>query len=67
MSSYRIMSDKTTFGPAGTIVSENDLASVNIDALVAGGHISPAKAETTETTTKPKGKGSKSNGEAGSD
>ena len=41
MSSYRIMSDKTTFGPAGTIVSENDLASVNIDALVAGGHISP--------------------------
>jgi len=41
MSTYKITSDNTTLGKQGETVSDVDLAGLNVDALVAGGHIEP--------------------------
>lgn len=53
MSSYRILSSKLAAGPAGAVVTENQLHGCNIAALVAGGHIAPATVSEPETETEP--------------
>lgn len=41
MATYKISSDNTELGAKGTTVSESDLVGLNVDALVAGGHLEP--------------------------
>lgn len=41
MSTYRITSDNTTLGKHGETVTADNLAGLNVDALIAGGHIEP--------------------------
>ena len=41
MTTYKISSDNTELGAKGTTVSESDLIGLNVDALVAGGHLEP--------------------------
>lgn len=41
MTTYKISSDNTELGVKGTTVSESDLVGLNVDALVAGGHLEP--------------------------
>ena len=45
---YEVTSDRMGW-PAKTILTVDDLAGCNIDALVAGGHLSPVKATTKRT------------------
>jgi len=41
MSTYKITSDNTTLGKQGETVAADDLTGLNVDALIAGGHIEP--------------------------
>lgn len=41
MTTYKISTDKTAFGKQGDSVSADDLAGLNVDALVAAGHLEP--------------------------
>lgn len=41
MTTYKIISDNTTLGKSGETVSNDDLAGLNVDALIAGGHLEP--------------------------
>lgn len=55
MTQYRIVSERLTVGKKGATVSADDLAGLNIDALIAGGHLEvamtpPAKAKPTDNT-----------------
>jgi len=43
--SWKVLSDRMAW-PSGTIVRADDLAGCNIEALVAGNHLSPVKATT---------------------
>lgn len=42
---YKVISNRLDW-PQGAVVSVDDLAGCNIDALVAGNHLSPVKATT---------------------
>lgn len=39
MTTYKIISDNTTLGKQGATVNAHDLAGLNVDALISGGHI----------------------------
>jgi len=39
MTTYRIISSNTTLGESGTTVSDDDLAGLNVAALISGGHL----------------------------
>lgn len=39
MTTYRIISDNLTLGNSGTTVSDDDLAGLNVAALITGGHL----------------------------
>jgi len=41
MSTYRIKSDNTTLGKQGDTVAGDALDGLNVEALVAGGHLEP--------------------------
>jgi hypothetical protein len=41
MTTYKIISDKTSLGKSGATVSIDDLAGLDVGALVAGGHLEP--------------------------
>ena len=41
MTTYKITSDKTNLGKPGESVSADDLAGLNVDALVSAGHLEP--------------------------
>lgn len=41
MTTYKISTDKTAFGKQGEQVSSDDLAGLNVDALIAAGHLEP--------------------------
>ncbi len=41
MTTYKIISDNTALGSKGATVSDADLVDLNVDALVAGGHLEP--------------------------
>lgn len=41
MSNYKIVSSNTTLGKQGATVSADRLDGLNVDALVAGGHLEP--------------------------
>ena len=45
MTTYRILSDNTTLGTAGDTIAAADLAGLNVDALIEGGHIEPIAAK----------------------
>jgi hypothetical protein len=49
MTTYRIISHNTTLGTAGDTIADADLAGLNVDALVEGGHIEPIAAKQTKT------------------
>ena len=54
MSKYLVNSDRLIW-PRGTIIDTADLEHSNIDALLAGGHISPHKpTKSVKTITEPK-------------
>lgn len=42
MTTYKITSNKTSLGKPGETVSGDDLAGLNVEALVSAGHIEPA-------------------------
>jgi hypothetical protein len=53
MATYKVTSDRFALAPRGATVSDTELQDLNIDALVAGGHIQEqAKTPTTKTETK---------------
>lgn len=39
MATYKIVSDNTSLGNAGSLVAEKDLDGLNVQALIEGGHI----------------------------
>lgn len=39
MAQYKIISDVTSLGEIGTVIGEETLEGLNIDALIVGGHI----------------------------
>lgn len=41
MTTYKITSDNTNLGKRGESVNASDLNGLNVDALVAGGHLEP--------------------------
>lgn len=41
MATYKILSDNTSLGSSGSTVADKDLADLNIQALIEGGHIEP--------------------------
>jgi len=41
MTTYKITSDKTSLGKQGESVSADDLAGLNVEALVSAGHLEP--------------------------
>jgi len=53
MATYKIISDNTSLGSAGSFVADKDLVGLNVQALIEGGHIEPAtksvKQETKES------------------
>ena len=49
MTTYRILSDNTTLGTAGATIADADLAGLNVDALVEGGHIEPIAAKQSKS------------------
>ena len=54
MTQYRITSDRLEAGKKGATVAADDLAGLNIDALISGGHLevvsAPAKTKTNDNT-----------------
>lgn len=52
MTKYRVTSDRLAGYAAGDTVSADDLASCNVEALVASGHLSPQKT-TSKKNTEP--------------
>jgi hypothetical protein len=50
MTTYKIISDNTTLGKSGATVSADDLAGLNVDALIAGGHLEPVSASAKKLT-----------------
>lgn len=52
MATYKITSDNTTLGKSGETVNDSDLAGLNVDALVAGGHIEPVSLSTRKSEKK---------------
>lgn len=52
MKQYRITSERVTLGKMGDIINEEALVDVNIDALIAGGHIEIVKAAATNNNNK---------------
>ena len=41
MATYKISSDTTTLGAKGATITDDDLAGLNVDALVSAGHLEP--------------------------
>ena len=52
MSTYKITSDNTVLGKAGDSVTADDLAGLNVDALIEGGHIAPVSVSSRKTEKK---------------
>jgi hypothetical protein len=53
MATYKILSNNTSLGSAGSLVAGKDLNGVNVQALIEGGHIEvvakPVKQEAKES------------------
>jgi len=49
---WTVVSDRLAWD-AGSVLTDDDLAGCNIDALVAGGHLSPAADKTTKRLPVP--------------
>lgn len=52
MTTYKITSDNTTLGKNGETVTADDLAGLNVDALIAGGHLAPVSVTSRKTEKK---------------
>lgn len=52
MSTYKIVSDRFALGKQGANVSADALEGLNVDALVAGGHLEPASVSNRKTEKK---------------
>lgn len=52
MTTYKIISDKTSLGKSGATVSTDDLVGMNVDALIAGGHLEPVSVYAVKKTDK---------------
>ena len=52
MATYKISSDNTTLGKHGDTVSDADLVGLNVDALVAGGHLEPVSVSSRKSDKK---------------
>ena len=52
MTTYKIISDNTTLGKSGATVSIDDLAGLNVDALIAGGHLESVSASSKKLDKK---------------
>jgi len=53
MSSYRVTSDRLVGHDRGDTVADKDLDGMNVEALIAAGHLAPKK--TTESKKSPAG------------
>lgn len=51
MTTYKVTSDNTTLGKMGDVINNDDLAGLNVEALISGGHIAEAKMTKIETPT----------------
>lgn len=52
MKQYRITSDRVTLGKQGDLISDDALEGVNVEALIAGGHLEVVKAATNNNNNK---------------
>jgi len=52
MSTYKITSERFALGKQGASVNADDLAGLNIDALVASGHLEPVSVSNRKTDKK---------------
>jgi len=52
MAQYKIVSNNTTLGEFGTVLSEEALDGLNIDALVDGGHLEATSTKTAKSDFK---------------
>jgi hypothetical protein len=52
MTTYRITSDRCSLGQIGDSITANDLAGLNIDALIDGGFITAASAKVSKQDIK---------------
>ena len=47
MKQYRITSDRLTLGKQGDLISDDALEGINVEVLIAGGHLEVAKTAPT--------------------
>lgn len=52
MSTYKITSIKTSLGKQGETVTADDLAGLNVDALVSAGHLEPVSISSKKSDKK---------------
>jgi hypothetical protein len=52
MAQYKIVSNNTTLGEFGTVISEEALDGLNIDALIEGGHLEVVPTKTAKSDFK---------------
>lgn len=52
MANYKVMSDKCSLGKQGDNISGDDLEGLNVDALVAGGHLAEVNVKVFKQDTK---------------
>jgi hypothetical protein len=52
MTTYKIISDKTSLGKSGETVSEAALVGLNVDALISGGHLEPVSISSKKSDKK---------------
>lgn len=51
MATYKVTSDNTSLGKMGDVVNNDDLAGLNVEALISGGHIAEVKTNKADTPT----------------
>jgi triosephosphate isomerase len=52
MATYKIISDRCSLGQIGDSITDDDLAGINIDALIDGGFIATASAKVSKQDIK---------------
>ncbi len=51
VTSYTVISNMMQDHPIGTVITDDDLDGLNVEALIAGGHIEPARVATSKKLT----------------
>ena len=52
MANYKVISENCTLGAQGTNISADGLEGLNVDALVAGGHLAEVNVKVSKQDTK---------------